>query len=69
LERVTGLAHANFDVNFYDIDNGEKFWISGPKRDRTDARHSGQQPEVDEEVRAEYEAFLKGNSLPGRENG
>lgn len=64
LERVTGLA-ANFDANFYDIDNGEEFWISGPKRDRTDARYSRQQPEVDQDVLAEYEAFLNGAPLPG----
>ncbi|MDR6558512.1 hypothetical protein J2809_002882 [Arthrobacter pascens] len=64
LERYSG-----FDSNFYDVDTGEEFWISGPKRDRTDARYSSQQPEVDEDVRAEYEAFLSGAPLPGREKG
>jgi hypothetical protein len=66
---VTGLAHANFDSHFYDVDNGEEFWISGPKRDRTDARYSSMQPEVDEDVRTEYEAFLNGAPLSRRENG
>ncbi|MBT2555614.1 hypothetical protein [Arthrobacter sp. ISL-5] len=57
------------DSNFYDVDTGEEFWISGPKRDRADARYSSQQPEIDEDARAEYEAFLNGAPLPGRENG
>ncbi|MDQ0619213.1 hypothetical protein [Arthrobacter globiformis] len=64
LERYGG-----FDSNFYGLDTGEEFWISGPKRDRTDVRYSSQQPEIEEDVRAEYEAFLNGAPLPGRENG
>jgi hypothetical protein len=55
--------------NFVDVESGEEWWVSGPKRDRTDARYSGQQPVVDDEVRAEYEAFLAGAPLPGREHG
>jgi hypothetical protein len=35
---VTGIANANFDSNFYDVDSGDEYWISGPKRDRTDGR-------------------------------
>lgn len=69
LARVTGTAYANADSNFYDLETGEGFWISGPKRDRTDARYSRQQPLVDDDVRGDYEAFLRGRPLPGRENG
>lgn len=64
LERVR-----EFDANFQDIDTGELFWMSGPKRDRSDGRYSGQQPSVDEDAREDYEAFLAGASLPGREHG
>lgn len=28
----------SFDANFYDIATDEWFWLSGPKRDRTDTR-------------------------------
>lgn len=69
LARVTGTARANFDSNFYDVETGEEFWMSGPKRDRTDGRYSTQQPHVDEDVRDDYEAFLAGSPLPGREVG
>lgn len=58
-----------FDANFYDVDIDERFWLSGPKRDRTDVRYSSQLPEVDEDAREPYEAFLRGEPLPGREHG
>ena len=69
LHRVTGTARANFDSNFYDVESGEECWVSGPKRDRTDGRYSGQQPIVDDDARDACEAFLAGAPLPGREQG
>ncbi|TXJ04243.1 MAG: hypothetical protein E6Q27_08575 [Aeromicrobium sp.] len=69
LRRLTGIAYANHDSNFYDVETGEEFWISGPKRDRTDARYSSKQPVVDPDAREAYEAFLDGSPLPGRERG
>jgi len=70
LRRVTGTAYANLgDSNFYDVESDEGFWISGPKRDQSDARYSNNKPMVDEDVRLQYEAFLGGGHLPGRENG
>ena len=69
LRRTTGTAYANMDANFRDMESGEEFWISGPKRDRTDARYSHQQPTIEEDVRDEYERFLNGAPLPGRERG
>lgn len=29
----------SFDANFYDVDTREDYWLSGPKRDRTDLRY------------------------------
>jgi hypothetical protein len=69
LRRVAGTAHANADSNFYDIETGDRYWVSGPKRDRTDGRYSAQQPVVDDDARDAYEAFLSGAPLPGRERG
>ena len=65
LTRVTGT----FDSNFVDLETGDEYWISGPKRDRADGRYSNIQPSVDPEVMDEYEAFLAGAALSGRENG
>jgi hypothetical protein len=69
LHRGTGTSRANFDSNFYDVESGDEYWLSGPKRDRTDGRYSSQQPAVEEDAREAYEAFLEGAQLPGRENG
>lgn len=65
LRRGPGMS----DANFFDVDTGAKFWLSGPKRDRTDGRYSRRQPEVDEDALEAYEAFLRGEALPGREHG
>jgi hypothetical protein len=62
LRRRPGL----FDANFFDVETGDRFWLSGPKRDRTDGRYSSARPAIDEDVRAEYENFLTGARLsPG----
>jgi hypothetical protein len=58
-----------FDANFHDIRTRDEFWISGPKRDRTDARYSSALPRVDDDAREPYERFLRGAALPGRERG
>ena len=58
-----------FDANFYDVDTGEEYWLSGPHRDRADIRYSGIRPLIDDDVRPAYEVFLHGDPLPGRQNG
>lgn len=65
LRRFPGM----FDANFYDVQTREEFWISGPKRDRTDTRYGPATTEVDDDVREAYDAFLAGAALPGREQG
>ncbi|GAA5035123.1 hypothetical protein ACFQRL_00055 [Microbacterium fluvii] len=69
LRRITGTAYSNFDANFYDVETQERYWISGPKRDQTDARYRHHTPIVDDDARTPYEAFLAGAPLPGRERG
>jgi hypothetical protein len=56
-------------ASFYDVETGEEYWLSGPKRDRTDGRYSSAPPEIDPDAREAYEAFLAGEPLPGREHG
>ena len=58
-----------FDANFYDVETHEAYWLSGPHRDRADTRYSNVRPQIDDDVREAYEAFLGGASLPGRERG
>ncbi|GAA4209548.1 hypothetical protein [Actinocatenispora rupis] len=62
LRRWNGVAG-----NFIDVDTDEEFWLSGPKRDRSDGRYGPGQPTVDEDAREAYEEFLAGGPLPGHE--
>ena len=56
------------DANFYDVATDEWFWLSGPKRDRTDTRYGPRNTLVDEDARVAYEDFLAGApaDLPDR---
>ncbi|WP_410586816.1 hypothetical protein [Amycolatopsis sp. lyj-23] len=56
LRRWPGL----YDANFVDVETGEEFWLSGPKRDRTDGRYGNAQPVVEGDAAARYAAFLAG---------
>ena len=57
-----------FDANFFDVESLEEYWLSGPHRDLADTRYSRIRPEIDDDVRPLYEAFLGGAPLPGREH-
>ncbi|MFJ2738408.1 hypothetical protein ACIO3O_01945 [Streptomyces sp. NPDC087440] len=68
-ERTLRRAEGMFDANFHDTETGEEFWVSGPKRDRTDARYGPRAAEIEPDAADAYRAFLDGAPLPGRENG
>ncbi len=47
------------DANYVDIDTGEEFWVSGPKKDRRDRHWSGHGPvEVDPDAADEYRRLV-----------
>jgi len=49
------LGGTGFKANYSDIDTGEKYWISGPRKDGTDRLYKSDWPvEIDEDVREEY---------------
>jgi hypothetical protein len=49
------LKGAGFKSNYYCVETGEDYWISGPKRRGGDALYGGSIPiEIDEDVREEY---------------
>jgi hypothetical protein len=51
--RFHSLKGDGFKANYYNIDTGENYWISGCKKDGSDALYSTS-VEIDEDVRAEY---------------
>ena len=48
------LKGAGFKSNYFEVESGEEYWISGPKRNGQDALYGGGGAEIDEEVREEY---------------
>ena len=55
------LKGAGFKANFFDVETGEEFWISGPRRDGRDRLYG--EPvavEIDEDVREEYWIEIRG---------
>jgi hypothetical protein len=47
---------SGFKANYYDTETGERYWISGPRRDGLDRLYgkSASVVEIDDDVREEY---------------
>ena len=57
------LGGRGFKANYFDVETGEHFWISGPKRDGNDRLYGGSKPvEIDEDVSKEYWREIRGQS-------
>jgi hypothetical protein len=54
----TRLGRKGFKANYHDAATGEHYWISGCKRDGTDALYSTI-VQIDEEVREEYWTLIR----------
>ena len=49
------LKGQGFKANYYDVVTGDRFWISGPRRDGRDALYRSNTPiGIDDNVREEY---------------
>jgi hypothetical protein len=52
---LQSLKGGGFKSNYFDIETGEHFWISGPKKNGEDALYATNiATEIDEDVREEY---------------
>ena len=55
------LRGAGFKSNYIDEATGDKYWVSGPKRDGTDRLYGERIPiEIDDDVREEYWTVVRG---------
>ena len=49
------LKGSGFKANYYEVDSGDEYWISGPRRDGQDGLYKTNiRPEIDEDVKREY---------------
>ncbi|MCK5401602.1 MAG: hypothetical protein KAJ28_08200 [Flavobacteriaceae bacterium] len=54
------LNGSGFKSNYFDIENGDEFWISGPRKDKNDRLYGGNQGvEIDEDIKEEYIKLIK----------
>lgn len=53
-----------YKANFYDLETGEHYWISGPKKAGGDRLYGAPGVEIDEDVRQEYWSAIRGE--PGK---
>ncbi len=54
------LNGAGFKANYYEVESGEEYWISGPKRNGQDRLYGERVPvEIDDEVREEYWTVIR----------
>jgi len=57
------LKGAGFKANYYDIDAGDQFWMSGPRKDGADRLYDEPVPvEIDDDVRDEYWTDIRGQA-------
>ncbi len=57
------LKGGGFKANYYDVDDGEQYWISGPRKDGRDALYATNIPtKIDDDVKDEY--WTKIGKLP-----
>ena len=53
--KFQSLKGSGFCANYFDIETGDEYWISGSKRNGQDRHWAGGGPvEIDEDVREEY---------------
>ena len=49
------LKGKGFKANYFEVESGDEYWISGPRRDGADRLYGERVPvEIDEDVRTEY---------------
>jgi hypothetical protein len=53
------LNGGGFKANYFDIENHDQYWISGPRKDGEDGLYGRQPTPIDEDVREEYWTVIR----------
>jgi hypothetical protein len=53
------LSGGGFKANFYDVDTGDHYWISGAKKNGADGLYGPRPTPIDHEVREEYWTLVR----------
>ena len=63
-QRFQSLKGAGFKSNYYDVDTGDDYWISGPRKDGADGLYGGSADVIDEDIWDEYWREIRGAKPP-----
>jgi hypothetical protein len=59
-KKFQSLKGNGFKANYFDVQTGDQYWISGPKKNRQDRLYGGAlDVEIDPDVQDEYGAYLR----------
>lgn len=59
-KKFRSLKGSGFKANYFEVESGNHYWISGPRRNRSDRLYGGNQGvEVDDDVKEEYAAYVQ----------
>lgn len=59
-KKFQSLKGSGFKANYLDVETGDHYWISGPRKDRNDRLYGGSRGvEIDDDAREEYIAYLR----------
>ncbi|MEX2607839.1 MAG: 1-deoxy-D-xylulose-5-phosphate synthase [Kiritimatiellia bacterium] len=57
---LQSLKGAGFKANYYDVNTGDHYWVSGPKKDQNDRLYGGNLGvEIDDDVQDEYQTLIQ----------
>lgn len=66
-KKLQSLKGAGFKANFYDVQSGDEYWVSGCKKNGEDRLYNERVPvKIDDDVREEY--WTKIRDLPSRKD-
>ncbi|RLA48384.1 MAG: 1-deoxy-D-xylulose-5-phosphate synthase [Gammaproteobacteria bacterium] len=56
---LKSLKGSGFKANYFDVETGAEYWLSGPRKDQNDRLYGGNNDvEIDGDVRDEYRALI-----------
>lgn len=62
-KRFSSLKGNGYKSNYYDVDTGEEYWISGFKKNQSDKLYGGNKGvEIDDDVKEEYLDIINGKN-------
>jgi len=62
-KRFERLQGRGISGNYFDVDTGEEYWISGVKKQNTHRHWAGSGPiDIDVDAREEYESYIRGKT-------